>query len=466
MGVGQAHRRTTLLPPRHSALVPLMAQPRDLQHEFYDMLMESQYWLPETMLDYQRSQLAQLLRHARANVPFYEKRLDPVFTTSGDIDWDRWSEIPIVTRSDMLERRDDMLARELPRGHGSSSTISSSGSTGLPIQVTSNRLTVLAANANRWRAHRWHDLDWSKTYTARDGQAAEAAWPHGQLLGRWGPSWDAGAARGQCYRLNRDATAPNMLEFIKRTRSSYYSSGAKVLHAMALESERLGIEAHIECFMTHGDHVGDEDRAIFKRVFGARTLEHYSSKEGAQIAYACPNGHGFHVSAESVLLEIVDAEGRPCPVGHPGRVIITPFVSTAQPLIRYDQGDIARFGPPCSCSRTLPLLETIDGRATAFFTHPDGRTIARFLPTEAREALGGSYWQIAQVGPLSFEVRYVPLDWQQAPDLATADAIFRQVFFEDAEVRFLPMREIPLTAAGKHLEYVNEWGTGARLADR
>lgn len=35
---------------------PRMAEQRDLQHEFYDMLMESQYWLPETMVTYQRSQ--------------------------------------------------------------------------------------------------------------------------------------------------------------------------------------------------------------------------------------------------------------------------------------------------------------------------------------------------------------------------------------------------------------------------
>lgn len=434
-----------------------MSQPRDLQHEFYDMLMESQYWLPETMLAYQRSQLAQLLRHARANVPFYEKRLDPVFTAAGDIDWDRWHDIPIVTRTDMLERRDAMLAREMPKGHGASSTISSSGSTGLPIQVTSNRLTVLAANTNRWRAHRWHDLDWSKTYTARDGFAAEAAWPHGQLLGRWGPTWDENAQIGKAIRLNRDATAPNMLEFINRTGSSYFSSGAKTLHAMALESERLGIAARIECFLIHGEHVGDEDRAIFARVFGARTLEHYSSKEGGQMAYACPDGHGFHVSAESVLVEIVDAEGRSCAIGQPGRVIVTPFVSTSQPLIRYDQGDIARLGPPCSCGRALPVLDAIEGRATALFTHPDGRTISRFFPKEAREALGGSYWQIAQVGPLSFEVRYVPVDWQRSPDVTAAEAIFRQVYFEDAEVRFRPMAEIPLSPGGKHLEYVNEW---------
>ena len=77
-----------------------------LRQRIYEMLMESQYWPPEQMLAYQRSQLAQLLRHAKATVPFYKTRLDPVFKKNGEIDWDRWHEIPIVTRADLRDRRD------------------------------------------------------------------------------------------------------------------------------------------------------------------------------------------------------------------------------------------------------------------------------------------------------------------------------------------------------------------------
>jgi phenylacetate-CoA ligase len=51
--------------------------------QVFDMFMESQYWPAEHMLAYQRSQLSQLLIHARANVPFYKERLDPVFVANG-----------------------------------------------------------------------------------------------------------------------------------------------------------------------------------------------------------------------------------------------------------------------------------------------------------------------------------------------------------------------------------------------
>lgn len=104
-----------------------MATESGLQRQFFQMLMESQFWSPKALENYQRSQLAQLLRHARKNVPFYEHRLDAVLEPNGDIDWDRWHEIPIVRRRDMIDHRTAMQARELPPGHGPTGSIETSG---------------------------------------------------------------------------------------------------------------------------------------------------------------------------------------------------------------------------------------------------------------------------------------------------------------------------------------------------
>jgi phenylacetate-CoA ligase len=83
--------------------------------QIFDMLMESQFWSADQMRDYQRSQLAQLLRHAKAHVPFYKTRLDCVLRKDGSIDWDRWEEIPIVTRADLRDRGGEMLSTFVPQ---------------------------------------------------------------------------------------------------------------------------------------------------------------------------------------------------------------------------------------------------------------------------------------------------------------------------------------------------------------
>jgi phenylacetate-CoA ligase len=440
-------------------------QPQELQHAFYEMLMESQYWSPQQLQNYQRSQLEQLLRHARKNVPFYEKRLDAVFPASGDIDWGRWEEIPIVKRSDMVEHREAMQATEHPKGHGASGTISSSGSTGRPIQITNNRLTALAANANRWRAHRWHGLDWSLTLAARGDPKPGSDPEQGRDLGPWGPPWVETSRQGRAVEYMRSFSPQRLFDYLRETETRYLSWGAKNLHAVALEAERLGVRLDIRYVLTHGQQTSPADEAVFARVWGAPCLDHYSSKEGGQMAYTCPSGHGLHVNAESLLIEIVDADGRAVPQGIEGRVVVTPFVSTAQPLIRYDQGDIARFGARCPCGRGLPVIAGISGRTLAIFRHPDGRQMAKMLTEDTRVALGATFWQIAQVGPLSFEIRYVPVDWAATGDEASAVADFRRVYFADAEVRCVRTREIPLSAAGKYLEYVNEWSRDQEQAE-
>ena len=94
------------------------------------------------MLAYQRSQLGQLLRHAKATVPFYRTRLDAVFKRNGDIDWDRWQEIPIVTRADLRDNYSAMITTALPPGHGPAKTYRSSGSSGIPIAVETTAIQV------------------------------------------------------------------------------------------------------------------------------------------------------------------------------------------------------------------------------------------------------------------------------------------------------------------------------------
>ena len=170
------------------------------------------------------------------------------------------------------------------------------------------------------------------------------------------------------------------------------------------------------------------------------------------MAHPCEHGR-LHINAETCLVEVVDAAGRPAREGEIGRVVITPFYSTAQPLIRYEQGDLARLGGQCPCGRALPTLLAIEGRNSLFFTHPDGRRATSLLPDSARNVLDCTFWQIAQTGPLTFEVRYVPKEWGRTGDEAEFIGIFRAQYFEDAEVRLKRVREIPLTPAGKFVEY-------------
>ena len=93
------------------------------------------------------------------------------------------------------------------------------------------------------------------------------------------------------------------------------------------------------------------------------------------MALECPAEPHYHVQAESVLLEVLDDDGRLCKPGEVGRLVATDLHNFAQPLIRYEVGDHAEVGAACSCGRGLPVLKRILGRSRNMLRLPDGSSI-------------------------------------------------------------------------------------------
>src|SRR5262245_40037198 len=102
-------------------------------HAFYDTLQHTQWMPEEELIAYQRQQLAHMLRHAARTTPFYRDRLAPVLNRDDSINWERWLEIPIVSRSHLQLHRSEMLSNEVPERHGELHSISTSGTTGEPV---------------------------------------------------------------------------------------------------------------------------------------------------------------------------------------------------------------------------------------------------------------------------------------------------------------------------------------------
>jgi phenylacetate-CoA ligase len=428
----------------------------DLQRQYYDLLMDSQWWSAEQLRDHQRSNLTELLRHAKQNVPFYKRRLDAVTKSSGEIDWARWNEIPIVTRQDLVDYRVAMHALVLPAGHGPTGTMKTSGSTGLSISITTCARQTLADNAARWRGDGWSGLDWSTNLCARQEiDPKKAQWPDGAAVGVWGPRWFEGK-RGTVWRLYKGTSPEHLFEFLKRRNCGYLNVGARAAHALALEADRLGLEVKIDAIQAQGESCDDDDRRVCRDVFGARVINHYSSKEMGQGAHQCEHGR-LHVNEENVLVEILGPDGQPCEVGVPGQVIVTPLFATAQPLIRYAQGDIITLGDPCPCGRSGRTIDKVVGRVAAIFRHPDGRATFRSMPTRAKDLLACSLVQLAQTGANHYEVRYVPIAPDAYPDEDGFRKVFHEEYFDDAKLTFVRLTEIPSSNLGKFAQYVNEY---------
>lgn len=107
----------------------------------------------------------------------------------------------------------------------------------------------------------------------------------------------------------------------------------------------------------------------------AQIAETYGATECVAIANQCSAGR-MHVNEDLVILEPVDASGRPVPVGVASdKVYLTNLVNRAQPLLRYELSDsITLLDDDCPCGSPMRSVR-IEGRAddTIYLTDESGR---------------------------------------------------------------------------------------------
>src|SRR6185437_4278751 len=96
----------------------------------------------------------------------------------------------------------------------------------------------------------------------------------------------------------------------------------------------------------------DFQRRRIEEVFGAPVFETYGSREFMLIGAECDRHRGLHLTAENLLVEVLDDDGQPTPPGEEGDVVITDLYNYGMPFVRYANGDrgVAGF-EGCACGR-------------------------------------------------------------------------------------------------------------------
>jgi phenylacetate-CoA ligase len=170
------------------------------------------------------------------------------------------------------------------------------------------------------------------------------------------------------------------------------------------------------------------------------------------------------VQSETVLLEVLDEQGRPCAPGAVGRVVVTPLYNFAMPLLRYAIGDYAMVGGPCPCGRGLPVLDRVQGRVRNMLTAPDGgRYWPSFGSRRFREIAPIRQHQFVQKTLQRLQARLAVERPLTPEEEATLRAHILTRLPAAFEIEFVYVDEIPVSAAGKLENFISEIdGTAAR----
>ena len=351
-------------------------------------LKESQWWPGEVLRANQHGQLRRLLAPAFSTVPFYRERfikagLDPAAESCAKT----FYTLPLLRRSEVQAAPDALISRSVPTHHGRVIEHQTSGSTGRPIRTRGTAITQFFWNAITLRDHLWHGRDLmgklaSIRTTVKDGRSSG-----------WGPSTNVAYETGPSVTLNIRADTATQMNWLEKEDPDYLLSHPSNILALARLSLFLSpspspsIDTRIRMptlkeVRTFGETVGPDLREACMNAWGVKVVDAYSAQEIGYIALQCPASECYHIQSESVLVEILDADGRPCGPGETGRVVITTLHNFAMPLIRYEILDYAEAGGPCACGRGLPVIKKVLGRARNMVTLPDGREHWPSFPAE------------------------------------------------------------------------------------
>lgn len=332
-------------------------------------LERTQYWAPARLQELQLQRLRRLLERAGRQVPYYRALFagigfDPARDLAGLADLAR---LPLSDKAMMREHGERLRAGDAV----GLARFNTGGSSGQPLIFYIGKERVAHDVAAKWRATRWWGVDigdpeivvWGSPIElkAQDRvRAARDAVLRTQLL----PAFDMSEARLDGFVEAIRARRPRMLFGYP----SALSHIARHARARGQRLDDLGIRV---AFVT-SEVLYEEQREQIASVFGCPVANGYGGRDAGFIAHQCPHG-GMHITAEDIVVEIIDELGNPLPPGASGEIVVTHLASGDYPFIRYRTGDIGTVDPaPCACGRGLPLLKNLQGRSTDFVVARDG----------------------------------------------------------------------------------------------
>jgi phenylacetate-CoA ligase len=317
----------------------------------------------------QRNHLKHLARHSLRSSPHFAERFTDGGLSLDDLNAIDWlSALAPITRRDFQRAGPDFFCRTVPTGHGAVEETITSGTTGEPVAVRSTAVTRLFWHAMAMRQVSWHRRN-------ADGRLCTVNPRHAsrELRNDWGPPVTWFSATGPSMHVPLSADIAQVCEWVADFDPTFLVAYPSVLAALVHRTRRHGLRLpSLEQVLTIGEVLHPHVRADARAALGATVTDLYSAQEFGHIALECPVTGLYHVMAESLLVEVLEPDGRPTAPGDIGRVVVTDLHNYAAPLIRYELGDYAQVGPPCACRRGLPTLNRIVGRVHNLLRMPDG----------------------------------------------------------------------------------------------
>ncbi len=334
-------------------------------------LEDSQWQSPEQIKQIQIQRLSELLNHAYVNVPYYKDvftklGFDPKQVNSLDV----LNQLPFLTKA-IIRENSERLKSNIP---DSLAKFNTGGSSGQPLVFYIGNERVSHDVAAKWRATRWWGVDIGDPELVVWGSPIELGAQDKVRLIRDKllrtkllPAFDMSDEKLQGFVEEIKHYQPKMLFGYP----SALGRIAKYSYEHSIDMTQIGVKV---VFVT-SEYLYPEQRHLIESCFGCKVANGYGGRDAGFIAHECPSGN-MHITAEDIIVEIIDPQGEPVKIGESGEIVVTHLATRGYPFIRYRTGDIGVLDDTrCACGRGLPILKEIQGRTTDFVVSQNGNVM-------------------------------------------------------------------------------------------
>ena len=387
----------------------------------------------------QQNDLSAIIDHAYTNVPFYrENYAQAVGNEANEI---AVSSLPILHKDEVIQHRDEMLARDLERSLLKIGN--TGGSTGKPVSFYYDAYKGELMRAGMCRSY------------------MGSGWKPGQkILNFWGARQDikGGSSFG---KIVKDAIAAEKTIAAYEYTEAHLHDWAGTIRAyqpvllqgyasILAELARYVIDNKVNIpntllgVFSTAEVLYGWQRELMEQAFGCNVFNQYGSREIPNIACECRHGNQ-HIFTDMVYLESLKIDNE-------DRLIITSLTNRVMPFIRYEIGDSGKLKEGiCACGSPFPMMEMGLCRSNDIIKTRSGKSV---YPSYFIHLLDGladiKQYQFIQSEPDKITLNLVSPSRLSAETLTSLRARVRREVDENMVLEINHVDEIKRTLSGKH----------------
>lgn len=411
-------------------------------------LHDKQNFNPELTRQLQLEKLAKLVDYAYNAIPFYKEHYSKVGFRTGDIcTWSDFESLPFLTKDNLIDSFPNQIV--LPgitpdKCYGART----SGSSGRAVNVLCDDST-----SELWM------LELFRQYETMMGQSLE---PDDIIYNIYHSTLAFSSLAGKYRIFSVSAACPieSIAEHIQIIKPKFISTFPSILKHLSQYSGDLR-KFGVAGICTNSESSTPGERRFYSEHFNVPVRDEYSSEELPMIASECSE-QKYHVLEDRIFFELINTDKTGT-----GEVVGTDLENLYMPVIRYQQGDTARWGnnaERCKCGSKFRYLDALNGRADqTLFSKSLGNIDAVHVMGICDETLipeknGIREFRVVQKSEDLIEVLVVSVvaNLEVEKVLVNFKIKMKELFKFDIEIKFIFFNEIPPLKSYKRRMIINE----------